>query len=299
MYPDAVVDPAIAAPASADQAWEFDAALVELVRGRLEGQGPTTLTQLVGTFGLPPEQVSTALTALEVEGFALAGTFTPGGSEREWCERRLLARIHRYTVKRLRAEIEPLPARDYLRFLFDWQGVSPDAQREGSQALDAVIEQLAGFEAPAAAWEGAILPARMTDYEPGLLDDACLSGRVAWARLGAVAKPKSKGRRTAPLKSTPITLFPRNTASVWGRPLAEELAHVSARAAKGGRFHWRERCLFLRRDRRKHPSPPHAGRGGTRRACRRRAGRLGQLWWLARLTNASSPSSPPRKRRAA
>ena len=88
-------------------------------------------------------------------------------------------------MKRLRAEIEPVPARDYLRFLFDWQGVSPDAQREGSQALDAVIEQLAGFEAPAAAWEGAILPARITDYDPSLLDDACLSGRVAWARLGA------------------------------------------------------------------------------------------------------------------
>ena len=264
------------------------------MRGRLEGQGPTTLAQLAGTFGLPPERISAALTALEVEGFALAGSFTPGGSEREWCERRLLARIHRYTVKRLRAEIEPVPARDYLRFLFDWQGVSPDAQREGSQALDAVIEQLAGFEAPAAAWEGAILPARMTDYEPGLLDDACLSGRVAWARLGAAAKPKSKGRRTAPLKSTPITLFPRNTASVWAQPLAEELAHVSARAAEGGGVHSRERRLFLRRDRRRHPSPPHAGRGGARRACRRRAGRLGQFWRLARLANPASPSSPPR-----
>ena len=235
-YPDAALDPAITAPTSADLAWESDAALVELVRGRLEGQGPTTLTQLAGTFGLPPERLSAALTALEVEGFALAGTFTPGGSEREWCERRLLARIHRYTVKRLRAEIEPVPARDYLRFLFDWQGVSPDAQREGSQALDAVIEQLAGFEAPAAAWEGAILPARMTDYDPGLLDDACLSGRVAWARLGAAAKPKSKGRRTAPLKSTPITLYPRKTVSVWAQPLAEELPHVSARAQKVAAF---------------------------------------------------------------
>jgi ATP-dependent Lhr-like helicase len=133
-------------------------------------------------------------------------------------------------VKRLRAEIEPVPARDYLRFLFDWQGVSPDAQREGSQALDAVIEQLAGFEAPAAAWEGAILPSRLTDYEPSLLDDACLSGRVAWARLGPAAKPKFKGKRTAPLKSTPITLYPRNMVSVWAQPLAEELAHLSARA---------------------------------------------------------------------
>ena len=133
VYPGAVVEPPIVAPASADQAWEPDAALVELVRGRLEGQGPTTLAQLADTFGLPAERISAALTALEVEGFALAGWFTPGGSEREWCERRLLARIHRYTVKRLRAEIEPVSARDYLRFLFDWQGVSADARREGAK----------------------------------------------------------------------------------------------------------------------------------------------------------------------
>jgi ATP-dependent helicase Lhr and Lhr-like helicase len=147
VYRGVVVEPAIAPPPSADQAFEPEAALVELVRGRLEGQGPLTLAQLSGAFGLPPEWISAALTALEVEGFALAGSFTPGGSAREWCERRLLARIHRYTVKRLRAEIEPVSARDFLCFLFDWQGVSPDARREGAQALDAVVEQLAGFAA--------------------------------------------------------------------------------------------------------------------------------------------------------
>ena len=237
VYPGAVVEPRIAAPASADQAWELDAALVELVRGRLEGQGPTTLAQLIETFGLPAERISAALTALEVEGFALAGSFTPGGSEREWCERRLLARIHRYTVKRLRAEIEPVSARDYLRFLFAWQGVSADARREGASALEAVVEQLAGFEAPAASWEGAILPARLSDYEPGLLDDACLSGRIVWARLGPPAgKPKSNGRRAAPLKSTPISLFPRRAAAVWTPPLTDEAAPVSARAAKVAEF---------------------------------------------------------------
>jgi ATP-dependent Lhr-like helicase len=244
-YPDAAFNPPIAAPASTDQPWEPDVALVELVRGRLEGQGPTTLSQLAGTFGLPPEQISAALTALEVEGFALAGRFTPGGSEREWCERRLLARIHRYTVKRLRAEIEPVAARDYLRFLFDWQGVSSEAKRKGSQALDEVIEQLAGFEAPAAAWEGAILPARMTGYEPRLLDDACLSGRVAWARLGAAAKPQSKARKAAPLKSTPITLFPRNRVAVWAQPLAEEFAHISVRSQKVAAFMRENGASFL------------------------------------------------------
>jgi ATP-dependent helicase Lhr and Lhr-like helicase len=233
VFPAAVIEPTIAAPASADQAWESDAALVELARGRLEGQGPTTLAQLAGTFDLSAERLSAALTALEVEGFALAGSFTPGASEREWCERRLLARIHRYTVKRLRAEIEPVSARDYLRFLFEWQGVSADAKREGSQALDAVIDQLAGFEAQASAWEKAILPSRLSDYEPRLLDDACLSGRVAWARLSAPStKPKANGRGAAPLKSTPVSLYPRKSATVWMRPIYKEPFTVSTRATK-------------------------------------------------------------------
>jgi ATP-dependent Lhr-like helicase len=209
--------------------------LVELVRGRLEGQGPTTLAQLGGTFGLPPDRISTALAALEVEGFALAGSFTPGGREREWCERRLLARIHRYTVKRLRAEIEPVSARDYLRFLFDWHGVSNEAQREGAQALEAVVEQLAGFEGPAAAWESAILPARLANYEPSLLDDACLSGRVSWARLGTPVTKAKSNRRLAPLKSTPISLFPRTQAPIWSRP-GDDPLQVSARAGKVAEF---------------------------------------------------------------
>src|SRR4029453_5713016 len=102
---------------------------------------------------------------------------------------------------------------------------------------EAVVEQLAGFEAPAASWEAAILPARLSDYEPSLLDDACLSGCISWGRLGApAAKPKSNGRRPAPLKSTPISLFPRKSASIWARPVADEAADVRARAAKVGEF---------------------------------------------------------------
>ena len=93
----------------------------------------------------------TALAALEAEGFALSGRFTPGATTQEWCERRLLARIHRYTVKRLRAEIEPVAARDYLRFLFEWQRVAPEVRMDGPLAVHEIVEQLAGFEAPAAA----------------------------------------------------------------------------------------------------------------------------------------------------
>ena len=123
----------------------------------------------------------------------MRGRFTPGADAEEWCERRLLARIHRYTVKRLRAEIEPVAARDFLRFLFDWQRVAPDARMEGPDALDAVVGQLEGFEAAAGAWETEILPARLADYEPAWLDDQCLAGP---RRLGAAA-PAQRPRRMA------------------------------------------------------------------------------------------------------
>ena len=110
------------------------------------------------------------------------------------------------------------------------------AAAKARRRLDAVVEQIAGFEAPAVAWEGSILPARLYD-EPSLLDDACLAGRIAWARLGAPApKPKSNGRRSVPLKSTPISLFPRKAAAVWARPPADEPPQVSARAAKVAAF---------------------------------------------------------------
>jgi ATP-dependent Lhr-like helicase len=173
LWPSAVFDPAILPPASARPCESSEQALVELVRGRLEGQGPVTSTELATTLGLDAERILSVLAALETEGFALSGRFTPGGVVQEWCERRLLARIHRYTVKRLRAEIEPVAARDYLRFLFEWQRVAPEARMEGPHALNELVEQLAGFEAPAAAWEKEILPARLATYDPAWLDDAC------------------------------------------------------------------------------------------------------------------------------
>ena len=234
LWPSAILVPAILPPDSAEPCESSEQALVELVRGRLEGQGPVTSTELATTLGLDAEQIVTALAALETEGFALAGRFTPGETAQEWCERRLLARIHRYTVKRLRAEIEPVAARDYLRFLFEWQRVVPEARMDGPQALNEVLDQLAGFEAPAAAWEREILPARLASYDPTWLDDACLAGRVAWARLTPVyGKPKRKGRPAIPLKSTPISLVPRRHAGIWAsRPLPKAQIIPSANAAK-------------------------------------------------------------------
>jgi ATP-dependent Lhr-like helicase len=196
-----------------------DAAMTEIVRGRLEGSGPITPHAIAASAGVPPAAIHAALAALEREGFALRGRFTPGIDEEEWCERRLLARIHRYTVKRLRAEIEPVSARDFVRFLCEWQRVLPDARMQGSDALAAVLSQLEGFEAPASAWETDILPSRISEYEPEWLDEHCRAGRFVWTRLAARTPEPERGvapvRGAAPVRSTPITLLARRDLKSW------------------------------------------------------------------------------------
>jgi ATP-dependent Lhr-like helicase len=215
VFPAAVLDPAIPPPADLERAWEREAALVELVRGRLEGLGPVTEAALADTLGLAPPALQTALITLEGEGFVLRGRFMPGTSETEWCERRLLARIHRYTLNRLRAEIEPVSAQDFMRFLVAWQRADGEGRPTGQEGLAAVLEQLEGFEAAAAAWEEEILPARVERYDPGWLDGLCLSGRYAWVRLTASGLAVRARRGWAPVRSTPIALVARKSLGAW------------------------------------------------------------------------------------
>ncbi len=217
LWPKARMEPAIEAPVKATAAAITpETALVEILRGRLEGLGPVTEAALAEPLGLAAEDVAAGLAALEAEGFALRGRFTPGASAPEWCERRLLARIHRYTVKRLRAEIEPVAARDFLSFLFAWQRVATEQRMQGPDAITAIVGQLEGFEAPAGAWETEILPARIRDYEPAWLDDQCLTGRVAWARLRPRNARANGGERSAtPIRTTPIMLLQRRHAPLW------------------------------------------------------------------------------------
>jgi ATP-dependent Lhr-like helicase len=230
LWPGAILDPAINAAAATDGSQED--ALVEILRGRLEGLGPVTESALAAPLGLGPKDIAAALAALQTEGFAVRGRFTPGAAEDEWCERRLLARIHSYTVKRLRAEIEPVAARDFLRFLVRWQRVGADARMQGPDAVEVIVAQLEGFEAAAGAWETEILPARIAEYEPSWLDDQCLAGRIAWARLRPRNGRANDGERSpAPVRTTPITLLARRHAALWtSLAPAPDAARPSARA---------------------------------------------------------------------
>jgi ATP-dependent Lhr-like helicase len=212
VHPDAILDPQITAPPSrAARTWTRAEAIVELLRGRLAVTGPVTAATLASSLGIPEADADEALLALEGEGVVLRGNFTSAirlkpdsttaAPPLEWCERRLLARIHRYTLNRLRAEIAPVSPAEFMRFLFAWQHVEPGSQLIGAEGLRAVVAQLDGVELPARAWERDVLPARVDRYEPAMLDMLCLTGDVAWARL-------SSGP-TQVVGATPIALYMR------------------------------------------------------------------------------------------
>ena len=212
-------DPPVVAPAEfASVEWTRESALIAIVRGRLTGLGPVCADALAAMLQIPQVDIDTALLALESEGYAMRGRFSSASlgapAREEWCERHLLARIHRYTVKRLRREIEPVEPRDFMRFLFEWQRVAPGTQVSGPDALAGVLAQLEGFEAAAAAWESEILPARVAGYEISWLDDLCLAGRIVWSRLQPRASSSAE-HGTGPVRATPIVLLQRRNLSQW------------------------------------------------------------------------------------
>jgi len=214
VFPGVTCEPSLVAPErERARAWTREDGLRELVRGRLEVVGPTTAPEVARGLGVTAGDVDIALAALEHEGFALRGHFTPGVSALEWCERRLLARIHRYTLDRLRKEIEPVAAADFMRFLFRWQRLAPDARAQGPEGLAAVLELLDGYEIAAGAWETDVLPARLEDYDPLWLDGLCLSGEIAWGRLSPAGP--SSGHKSGPIRTTPIALFRRERGALW------------------------------------------------------------------------------------
>lgn len=183
-----------------------------VLRGHSETCGVVSAARLADRVGLDAVDVDRGLRQLEAKGFVLRGRFSPGVETDEFCDRRLLARIHRYTLDTLRREIDPVSKQDYMRFLVRWQGLHIDHRGQGRGGLRQVIRRLRGFEAPAGVWESELLSARLVDYQPSWLDELCLAGEVAWARLtprrvgtgGAPARPTAGATR-----ATPVTLTDR------------------------------------------------------------------------------------------
>ena len=233
----AVLWPEVSAPGSVPGSLAApapDKLYIQLVQGWLQILGPLTAEYLGQLLRLDPAPLYQALLAMEMQGLAMRGVFErprPAGDAPhviEWCERRILQRIHRLTLAGLRKSVEPVAPAVFNRWLQDWQHVAPPSETEtqpsGEESVLAALEQLEGFEAPASEWERALLPARVKDYDPRWLDNLCLAGIVGWGRLSPhpawSAEDGGAPRRVIPTGAAPITFFLREAAE-W---LSEALA---------------------------------------------------------------------------
>jgi ATP-dependent Lhr-like helicase len=202
---------------------------ISILRGWMDSIGPTTTAALAGRLSLPLVEVEIALAHLEAEGQVLRGSWC--SQENEFCHRRIVARIHRLTLGRLRKEIEPVTAADFMRFLCRWQHMARGTQLHGVDGLFQILKQLQGYEIPSAAWETSVLPKRIADYDPDLLDQLCLSGEIAWGRLSPhkAFDPESPTKRVRPTRSAPITFFRREDFSFLAAPRTETALSHQAR----------------------------------------------------------------------
>jgi len=211
LVPDLVAP--LSPPAEGTAAHDPDVAVADVARGHLDVAGPMTLEQLAEECAVPAARVAVGLARLEAEGFAMRGHFDPAIDDEQWCARRLLARIHAYTQGRLRREIEPVSAQEFVRFLLRWQHAAPGTQRHGRAGVLAVVDQLQGFEIPAGAWEESVLPARVEQYQTQWLEDLCLSGELVWGRVGLRPGDAEGGPRrgaATPSRATPVTFAMRD-----------------------------------------------------------------------------------------
>jgi ATP-dependent helicase Lhr and Lhr-like helicase len=203
-----------------------EAATAMVLRGWSDSIGPIAPAALAARLSLPQEAVDIALAKLESEGMILRGRFA--SEEDEFCHRRVLARIHRMTLGRLRKEIEPVNAADFMRFLGRWQHLAPGTQLHGADGLFQVLRQLQGYEISAAAWESNVLPRRIANYDPELLDRLCLSGEVMWGRLSPhPALETEGGRRVRPTRVAPLALFLRDDAKRLLSPASNQVPLLS------------------------------------------------------------------------
>jgi ATP-dependent Lhr-like helicase len=224
-YPDlCLLDPINLPPELGSQSWESEVARRELVRRHLRHVGPTTAERVSESVRVSLSEVESILAGLEGEGVVFRGSFVRDLLTPQWCERTLLERIHRLTLARLRREIEPVPQERWVEFLLAWQHVALDARLHGVEGLQVVIEQLQGLELPAASWEGDILPRRLADYRPELLDHLCLTGESVWGR-SVREVPGQEGRQG--VDPPPLALFHRDAlVPLRGHASREQIARV-------------------------------------------------------------------------
>jgi ATP-dependent Lhr-like helicase len=242
VWPKAEAQPVVVVPAGVRALWPREEAVAYVVRGRMECIGPATVAAVARDLGLDPSDVEAAMLALESQGIVLRGRFahqgpgplaasaSRGDGPIEWCERRLLARIHRLTLEGLRRQIAPVPPEQFIRFLLRHQHVAASSRLKGQAGLAALVEQMEGFAAPAGHWEKHLLSARLEGYSHGWLDGLTFFGQVAWGRLRPLAASAAKqaiglNGHGAPMKSltrsTPITLMLREHLP-WLLPVADE-----------------------------------------------------------------------------
>ena len=239
LFPRAEFDRELA-DVESDQIGREDA-LLSLVTGWMSHIGPTTATDLGDMVGIPAAEIEKALLRMEASGTVLRGKFTDNVTtktqpEIEWCERRLLARIHRLTVGMLRKQIEPISPAQFMRWLLRWQHLAPGSQVSGERGTLEILEQLQGFESPANAWERQVLARRIVDYDPKWLDQLCLTGAVGWGRLSphpATLETGDPGDRTAPRQRrviptsvAPITFFVREEADWMAIPASSHFSEI-------------------------------------------------------------------------
>ncbi len=238
IFPSAQFDAAL--PGFAESASNKEDAFLSLVTGWISHSGPVTANELADVLSLPASELEKSLLRLEASGVVLRGKFTdPVSTETEWCERRLLARIHRLTLGQLRKQIQSVTPAQFMNWLLRWQHVAPSTQLLGERGTLEAIRQLQGFEAPANSWERQILKRRIADYDPAVLDQLCLTGAVGWGRLSphpatleAFSSSDSK-RRVIPTSVAPITFFVREDAE-WMIPHRETgEAEVTGLSADG------------------------------------------------------------------
>jgi ATP-dependent Lhr-like helicase len=249
IYPEAEFEDKL--PIVDGDAPSYEDALKSMVTGWLAHLGPTNASTLAGLFLLPVAEIDKALLRIEASGLILRGVFDKTlGEETQWSERRLLARIHRLTLGTLRKQIEPVTAATFMRWLLRWQHVSPGSQARGEHGTLQMLRQLQGFEIPASAWERQVLARRISNYDPKLLDQLCLTGAVGWGRLSphpAMLEDSSgSGRRVVPTSVAPITFFVRDEAEWMALPSVRFAQREAEQEVRGLGPGAREVLTFLR-----------------------------------------------------